>query len=103
MGRIFAEWAIVNYGHFFKNYRSSPNLWATLFQKYKLLINFDKIWVGLYFGRFFHKLIWSHCLGFEVDSKTRPRNFRNSFGQESGMGLKMVIRSSVVMAFAYFQ
>jgi hypothetical protein len=31
IGRIFAQCAIVYFGHFFQNDRSSPKCWATLF------------------------------------------------------------------------
>jgi hypothetical protein len=44
---------------FMKIAESIPNFWAT-FSTVKICINFDKIWAGLPFGRFFHKLIWSH-------------------------------------------
>jgi hypothetical protein len=50
---------IVYFGYFFENYGSITYFWGTFFPPYKLRINFDKIWVGLHLGGFFHKLIWS--------------------------------------------
>jgi hypothetical protein len=32
-----------------------------LFPQYKLRVDFSKKWVGIHFGRLFHKLIWSPC------------------------------------------
>jgi hypothetical protein len=32
------------------------------FTWYKLCTNFVKVWVGLHFGRFINKLIWSPCI-----------------------------------------
>jgi hypothetical protein len=29
--RIFAQWSIVYFGHFLENYRSIPQIWATIF------------------------------------------------------------------------
>jgi hypothetical protein len=52
MGWLFTS------GSFF-NYRSSPTFWAALFPRYKWCIFFDKKWIWLHFGTFFHKLIWS--------------------------------------------
>jgi hypothetical protein len=52
----FSYWAIVYFGQFIENYRFSPNFWAT-FSKEN--INVDRTWIGLYFGRFSDKLIWS--------------------------------------------
>jgi hypothetical protein len=36
-----------------------------LFPYVSFSIHFDKKWVGLHFGRFFRKLIWSPCQGFK--------------------------------------
>jgi hypothetical protein len=36
----------------------SPKFLVYFFPTYRLCINFDKKWVGLHFGRFFHELIW---------------------------------------------
>jgi hypothetical protein len=46
-------WAIVYFGQYFENYRSSPIFTHFLQGKSYVLIKFDKKWVGLYFGRFF--------------------------------------------------
>jgi hypothetical protein len=37
-----------------------------LFRLLRLCINFDKKCLGLNFGRFFHKLIWSPCLSHKT-------------------------------------
>jgi hypothetical protein len=50
IGRIFAHWAIVYFGQVFENYRSTQMFVST---------NFDKKWLGIHFGRFCLKLIWS--------------------------------------------
>jgi hypothetical protein len=52
---------IVFFGHFIENNRSSAKYWATFFQQYQSCINLDQKWVGLHFGRLFHKLVWSRC------------------------------------------
>jgi hypothetical protein len=31
IGRIFVHWAMVYFGQFLENYRSTPNFWATIF------------------------------------------------------------------------
>jgi hypothetical protein len=31
MGRIFDHWAVVYFGQFFENYKSSPNCWSPFF------------------------------------------------------------------------
>jgi hypothetical protein len=57
IGRIFAYRVTVYFGRFLKNYRSkllgyfSGKFCVFIFEKKKL--------VGQYFGRFFHKRIWS--------------------------------------------
>jgi hypothetical protein len=43
-----------------ENYESIPHIWATFFHGYVSAFILTK-WVGLHFGRFFHKLIWSPC------------------------------------------
>jgi hypothetical protein len=63
IGRIFASWAIVYYGHFFENSRSSPKVVGYFFPRLRILLNFSLKRVGLLFGQFFHKLIWSPCQG----------------------------------------
>jgi hypothetical protein len=47
---------------FFENYRSSANLWATFFSCKMVHQIIIKNRVGLYFGRFFQKLLWSRRL-----------------------------------------
>jgi hypothetical protein len=56
IGRIFACWAIIFLVQFFKNYRSNPNFWAAILSG-KKCINYNKIWGGLQFKRFFQKTI----------------------------------------------
>jgi hypothetical protein len=46
---------------FFEKYKKYPKNWDT-FSTVKVVFKFDKKWVGLCFGRFFLKLIWSYCL-----------------------------------------
>jgi hypothetical protein len=60
LGELSSTWAIAYSGQFLKNYRSSPNFWASFFLS-KDYAFFDKKWVGLHFGRLFHKLIRSPC------------------------------------------
>jgi hypothetical protein len=62
IGRIFAYWAMVNFGHFFENYRSSINILGTLFHGKNCVLILTNIRVGLHFGRFFHRLILSPWL-----------------------------------------
>jgi hypothetical protein len=56
IGRIFAQWVNVYFGQLLKNYRSVPQIWATLHILWiSLRLNFDKKLVGLHFVRFFSK------------------------------------------------
>jgi hypothetical protein len=57
IGRIFAQWVIVYFGQFYKDYRSNPNFWATLSLLIYYVIFFGKKWLGFGLGDFFHKLI----------------------------------------------
>jgi hypothetical protein len=50
---------MVYFGHLLENGR----ILATFFHRQTLCIDFDPKWVGLYFGRFFHKLTGPPCLG----------------------------------------
>jgi hypothetical protein len=59
IGRIFAHWVIFFFGQFFENYRSSPNIWATLFNGKSCLIILTKTDLVFIFGQLFHQLIWS--------------------------------------------
>jgi hypothetical protein len=52
IGRIFAHWAIVVFGQFLVNYRSSPHFLLP-FSQLRSCINFNKKQVGPHFGRFF--------------------------------------------------
>jgi hypothetical protein len=63
IGRIFAQWVIVFFGQFYKNYRSSPKfhigrLFFTYTYRYYVVILTKKM-VWQHFGRFFYKLLWS--------------------------------------------
>jgi hypothetical protein len=62
IGRIFPHWVSVYFGQFSVNFRSSPNLWATVFHWKVYVLILTKKCVGQHFGQFFHKLIWSPCL-----------------------------------------
>jgi hypothetical protein len=47
----------------FPHYISIPHFGGYFVQQLSLFINLDTKWVGLHFGRIFHKLIWSPWLG----------------------------------------
>jgi hypothetical protein len=59
IGRIFAYWAIVYFGHLLKitEVGSVGNFFQQ--KKNQKIIYFDKKRLGLHFGDFFHKLTWS--------------------------------------------
>jgi hypothetical protein len=54
IGRIFAYWTTVCFGHFDDNKRSS-NCWATFFHGKSYVLILTKKLIGLHFGRFFLK------------------------------------------------
>jgi hypothetical protein len=57
MGDCLLWVVFINYAQ-----RSSPSVcFMYCFPKHSLCNNFGKKWVGLHFGRFFPKLIWSPC------------------------------------------
>jgi hypothetical protein len=59
-----------------KCYRSSPTFWI-LFPRLQLcIINFKK-WVGLHFGRLFHKLLWSPCLEVKFRHYAKTKHASN--------------------------
>jgi hypothetical protein len=58
IGWIFAQWSIVFFGQFRENKGNSAQFWATLFHGYVYALIVKKS-VGLHFGRFFHKFVWS--------------------------------------------
>jgi hypothetical protein len=45
----------------FFRHQMKPKCFCYFFTPYEICINVDKKWVGSHFGRFFHKLIRSHC------------------------------------------
>jgi hypothetical protein len=55
IGRIFANWAIIFFGHFTENYRSSANSTGTFYHTASYVL----IWTKNGLERLFHKLIWS--------------------------------------------
>jgi hypothetical protein len=60
--RTFAQWTIVYFRLFYKDYRCGPKVCATFFPNLDYIcINFDKNRLGYVLGDFFHKLIWSLC------------------------------------------
>jgi hypothetical protein len=59
IGRIFAGWAIVFFGQFFSKIMKAAQSFGPFFPHFRLYIRFGKKRLGLHFGRFFHKLIWS--------------------------------------------
>jgi hypothetical protein len=69
IGRLFFKSAR------FWSHRYSPNF-GLLFPR--LLTNLDKKWVGLHFGRFFIKLIWSPCSQYRIESRF-PIERKNRF------------------------
>jgi hypothetical protein len=60
MGRIFAYWAIVNFGHFFKTTKEAK-MFGLLFIQNKLDITFSKNELGYVLGDCVKKLIRSPC------------------------------------------
>jgi hypothetical protein len=61
LGELYYIGRLLPFGSCFENYQSNPHLYATFYHvKSYLHITFDKKWVGLHFGRFFHNLIRSH-------------------------------------------
>jgi hypothetical protein len=56
LGEFSPTGQLFTLGGFFENYKKSKNFGLLL---PRLCINLDKNWVGLHFGRFFDKLIWS--------------------------------------------
>jgi hypothetical protein len=54
---------------------------ATFFPQ-KICINFGEEWVGLHFGRFFHKLIRSPCAAATVDFWTRSKGKKKTLAFE---------------------
>jgi hypothetical protein len=54
IGRNFAYWLIVYFGHFLRNSKVCQTFWL-FFPRNKFCINFDKKCFGLHFGRFFSK------------------------------------------------
>jgi hypothetical protein len=67
IGRIFA-YLVVDY------YRSTYRKLLTTFTQ---CIYFVKKWVGLYFGRLFHKLIWSPCHARSTWNRALSRYIQN--------------------------
>jgi hypothetical protein len=61
IGWIFAYWALFSLESFMKIREGDLGRVLSIFPQKKASINFWPERVGLPFGRFFHKLIWSHC------------------------------------------
>jgi hypothetical protein len=59
LGEFSPNRRFVSLDRLFQNYTISPNVLATIYHGKIFVINFNKKWVGLHLGRFFHKLIWS--------------------------------------------
>jgi hypothetical protein len=62
--RIFAQCAIHYFGQFLKNTGIAHNFGLPFSSYCRICINFDKNVLGYIFGRFFHKLMWSHWAAF---------------------------------------
>jgi hypothetical protein len=57
--QIGRNWVIVFWA-VFENYKRRQNFWPAYFHGTSYVcIKFDKKWVGLHFGQYFQKLIWS--------------------------------------------
>jgi hypothetical protein len=65
IGRIFAQWAIIYFGRFVENRKSSPYFCATFSLSTGMCICdtliVTKIGLGHILGDFFHQLVWSPC------------------------------------------
>jgi hypothetical protein len=57
LGKFSPNGWLLSLGNYFENCRKSSHFWA-IFETVRLF-NFDKKCLGLHFGRFYHKLIWS--------------------------------------------
>jgi hypothetical protein len=53
IGRIFAQWAIVYFGQFFENHKSSPNFCATFPKIIDYMLTLTKLVLGDLLGYFF--------------------------------------------------
>jgi hypothetical protein len=53
--RIFAYWVIVFFGKIVENYKSSPNIWVSLFQGKSVALSFPKNRLGYILADFFTK------------------------------------------------
>jgi hypothetical protein len=60
IGRIITHWASVYFRQTCENY-ISVHILGYFYPRLISSINFDKKWLGLHFGRFFHEQIWSPC------------------------------------------
>jgi hypothetical protein len=67
------------------------------FPQLRFRINFGKKWIGLHFGRIFHRLFWSHCLAVQVMTSARVQaiNFSSYsawshiLGETNGYGFRL--------------
>jgi hypothetical protein len=57
----FGEFSLFTLVNLFSITEAAKNVWATLSHGETMCINCDKKWLGLHFGRAFHKLIRSPC------------------------------------------
>jgi hypothetical protein len=67
IGRIFAHPVYAFFEQLCANYKSNPHFWATPFHCEGWALILAKKWIGLHFGRFFLKLIWSPCPPWSFD------------------------------------
>jgi hypothetical protein len=81
IGRIFAQRAIVNFGHFFENYKIISHFWACFVLGETSVLILTKR-VGHIFGRYFHKLVWSPCLWPKDRFKKSQVHSSDSAGRE---------------------
>jgi hypothetical protein len=59
IGRIFSYWMIIFFVRFLKISEVAQIYGTTFSQSIRSLFILTKKWIGLHFGRLFHKLIWS--------------------------------------------
>jgi hypothetical protein len=59
--RISAQWAIIFFGLLTYKLQKQTTFLGYFIPRLSLCINLAIKWVGLHFGRSFHKHIWSHC------------------------------------------
>jgi hypothetical protein len=94
-------------GGFLKIAQVAQNFLDTFFARYKLRFNFGKTWVGLHFGRFFRKLIWTPRSCYKAENKCQEQkaNFRkleiNHMGNFPDASVNMIFAVAKRMPSSY--